>query len=318
MLERLSTRTRITLLVTGCSLPAFFLALYAREGAVMALPYTLLGLGAVSVLMVSLAWVGAERLVLDPINVMLAMTRRVRAGDLGARTGMKPTHEELSQLGSALDDMARQLENRQRELQQALVSLTEQAMTDPLTGLYNRRFLWDALTREIAAARRKRVPFSVILFDLDRFKRVNDAFGHDAGDIVIKEVAAVLKASVRGSDIAVRHGGEEFAVLLPETSVDVAAERAERLRQELEQHEIRYGDDKLHITASFGVAENPPGASDAGALMRTVDAAMYSAKAAGRNRLVVSRSWLPAVEGDVAECVLSAGSRAISPASLER
>lgn len=173
-------------------------------------------------------------------------------------------------------------------------------MTDPLTGLYNRRFFWDALTREIAAARRKGLPFSVILFDLDHFKRVNDVFGHDAGDIVLKEVAAVLRGAVRDSDVAVRHGGEEFAVLLPETSMEIAAERAERLRQDLEQHEISYGDQALHITASFGVAECPPGASDASALMRAVDAAMYSAKAAGRNRVAVSRSSLPAAEADLA------------------
>jgi diguanylate cyclase (GGDEF)-like protein len=203
---------------------------------------------------------------------------------------LKGTREELSQLGAALDDMAAQLEQRESELQHALNSLTEQAMTDPLTGLYNRRFFWDALTREIAAAKRKRVPFSVIELDLDHFKRVNDAFGHDAGDTVLKEIAALLKASIRDSDIAVRHGGEEFAILLPETALSVAIERAERLRRALERHEVRYGAHTLYMTASFGVAESPAGQTDAAALMKTVDAAMYAAKAAGRNRVVAPQS----------------------------
>jgi diguanylate cyclase (GGDEF)-like protein len=177
-------------------------------------------------------------------------------------------------------------------------------MTDPLTGLYNRRFFWDALTREIAAASRKGRPFSVILLDLDHFKRVNDTLGHDAGDIVLKEVAVVVKASVRDSDIAVRHGGEEFAILLPDTSAEIAAERAEGLRQELERHAITYGAEKIHITASFGVAESPAGRADAGVLMRAVDAALYAAKAAGRNRVVVSSSSPSAAEVGTVEAAL--------------
>jgi diguanylate cyclase (GGDEF)-like protein len=300
MLERLRTHTRITLLATGCSLPAGLIAMYVGYGEAPAIRYAMLGLGAIWILVILLAWVGAERLVLEPIRAMLEMTRHVRAGDLSARTGMKSTHEELSQLGAALDEMAEQLQKRQRELQQALADLTEQATTDALTGLYNRRFFRDALNREIASANRKGFPFSVILLDIDHFKRVNDAFGHDAGDVVLKEIAAVLRASVRDSDIAVRHGGEEFAILLPETAVDVAAERAERLRQRLEQHQITYGTKALRITASFGVVQNRPGDADASALMKAVDAAMYSAKASGRNKVVVSQSCEVAAQAALA------------------
>lgn len=253
-----------------------------------ALSYTLGGIGAVTMLLVLLAWHGAERLVLAPIRVMLETTGRVRAGDLTARTGLKPQREELSQLGGAIDAMAEQLLTRDRALQQALQNLTQQAMTDSLTGLYNQRFFIDALTREIAAAKRKDVPFSVILLDIDRFKRVNDTWGHDAGDVVLREVADVLQKSVRGSDIAVRHGGEEFAILLPDTAIEVAAERAEDLRRQLESHEITYGLQRVRITASFGVAQYGPSTPDPAALMKAVDAAMYAAKAAGRNRVVVS------------------------------
>jgi len=258
-----------------------------------ALSYTLGGIGAVTMLLILLAWHGAERLVLAPIRVMLATTGRVRAGDLTARTGLKPQREELSQIGGAIDAMAEQLQMRDRALQQALQNLTQQAMTDSLTGLYNQRFFIDALTRQIAAARRKDVPFSVILLDIDRFKRVNDTLGHDAGDVVLREIAAVLQRSVRGSDMAVRHGGEEFAVLLPDTTIDIAAERAEHLRRQLESHEITYELQRVRITASIGVAQYGPSTAAPAALMKAVDAAMYAAKAAGRNRVVVSELTRP-------------------------
>jgi len=224
--------------------------------------------------------------------------RPVRAGDLAARTGLKPTREELSQLGATLDAMAERLQARDRELQQVFQDLTQQAMTDALTGLYNPRFFWDALARAITAAKRKGVPFCVILLDIDRFKRVNDTWGHDAGDTVLKEVADVLEKSVRGSDIAVRYGGEEFVVLLPETSIESAAARAEDLRRQLERREIACSPGPVCITASFGVAEYGRGAEDSAALMKAADAALYAAKAAGRNRVVVSALSAPLTPPD--------------------
>lgn len=236
-----------------------------------------------------LVWLGFDRLILAPIRLMLDMTRRVRSGDLSARTGMRAGREELSQLGAALDAMARQLDAREGALRSALEEKTQQALTDPLTGLYNRRFFQEALQRQIAAATRTGTPFSVILFDLDRFKAVNDAFGHEAGDRVLQEAARVLTSSIRASDFGVRHGGEEFAVLLPETDLAVASERAEQIRAELEAHDIVDRDRHIRVTASFGVAQWQPGA-DAAALLAAVDAAMYAAKDAGRNRVVVAES----------------------------
>lgn len=244
----------------------------------------------------------------NPHERMLEMARRVRAGDLSARTGIQPTDEEFSQLGGALDAMAEQLQRHERDLQQTLKNLREQAMTDPLTGLYNRRFLWDALNREIAAGKRKRLVFCIILLDLDRFKYVNDTWGHEAGDMVLKAVAKLLKESVRGSDFAVRHGGEEFAILLPETSLEVAAQLAERLRQQIEEHEIGYGAERLHVTASFGVAECGPHTNDPTVMMAVADAAMYSAKKLGRNRVVVRDSSV-VVDPARAACVAVTRSR---------
>jgi diguanylate cyclase (GGDEF)-like protein len=289
MLERLSTRGRILLLVVISAIPGIALSFYVALDY-RALTSLLAGIAAVTILLVPLAWLGANRLVVAPLQVMLETTRRVRAGDLAARTGMQPTHEELSQLGAALDAMTEQLQSRDRELRRTLDDLTQQAVTDPLTGLYNRRLFWDALTREIAASKRNNLPFSVILLDIDRFKRVNDTWGHDAGDLVLMEVSKLLEKSVRGSDIAARHGGEEFAILLPDTTIEVAAQRAERLRKQIETLEITYDRQRLGITASFGVAESGSITASPVTLIKAADAAMYAAKSSGRNRVVVSES----------------------------
>lgn len=261
-----------------------------HEDANRALTQTLLGIASVTILLIVSAWYGAERLVLRLIRALLEMTAKVRAGDLAARTGMKRGREELSQLGAALDEMAGQLQVRDARLREVLEELREQAVTDALTGLYNRRYFWDALTRELIAAQRKPTVFSVILMDLDRFKSVNDTWGHDAGDLVLMEIADLLRTSVRGSDIAVRYGGEEFALLLPETTAQVAEERAESLRRDLQALDIAYGSHTIKITASLGVAEYDGSPVDAAALMKRVDAALYAAKEAGRNKVVVHRS----------------------------
>jgi diguanylate cyclase (GGDEF)-like protein len=216
------------------------------------------------------------------------MSAKVRSGDFAARTGMRAGREELSQLGSALDRMAEQLERRDARLNEALERLRALAVTDALTGLYNRRYCWDALKREVIVARRGPAAFSVILIDLDHFKRVNDAWGHEAGDRVLQATADLLRSHIRGSDIAVRYGGEEFALLLPRTGAAVAEERAEQLRRELEALEIAYNGARIRITLSAGVAECGGPAADERELMKRADEALYAAKAAGRNRVVTA------------------------------
>lgn len=299
MLERLSTRARILLLVIASALPGIALSGYIALEA-QAPAHMLAATAAVTILLVVLAWQGAGRFVLEPIRVMLETTRRVRAGDFTARTGLKSSREELSQLGAALDAMAEQLQTHERELKRALDDLTREAMTDPLTGLYNRRFFWDALGREVSVAKRSGAPFSVILLDIDGFKRVNDTWGHDAGDIVLKEIASLLEKAVRPSDIPARHGGEEFAILLPDTTSEVAAERAESIRTQLEDRDITYAAERIRITGSFGVAQYGPCNPDSASIMKAVDAAMYAAKAGGRNRVVVSELSAPSIEPTIA------------------
>ena len=279
-----------------------------------ALAVSLLGIAAVTLLLIVFAWYGAERLVLRPIRGLLEMASRVRSGDLSARSGMTHSREELSQLGAALDDMAEQIEARDAKLRSVLEELRTQAISDALTGLYNRRYFWDALTRELIAEQREPTDLSVVLIDLDHFKEVNDTWGHDAGDRVLQEVADLLRASVRGSDIAVRYGGEEFAVLLPGTPAQVAAERAEEMRRELEARTVDYGSASIRITASFGVADYSAGNLSPAAFMRRVDAALYSAKQSGRNKVVVHRPEGPDPEPAGCGLVGTAHSAATKPA----
>jgi diguanylate cyclase (GGDEF)-like protein len=201
---------------------------------------------------------------------------------LKARTGIRYGGEELSQLARAFDEMAGALQRREQELQ-------EQAISDPLTGLYNRRYLSEFLSRELVRARRSATPVAVILLDLDRFKRVNDAFGHEAGDVVLMAVGALLKSKVRGSDIACRYGGEEFALVMPQADADAAGRRAEEVRVGVAAlAPVHDGKSLGKLTASFGIAIFPDHARDIDSLLRAADVALYAAKGAGRNRIIIS------------------------------
>jgi len=201
--------------------------------------------------------------------------------------------EEISRLGEAFDQMAQSLQERDAELQRALRETRELAITDPLTGLHNRRYLWELLGRELLKARRNRTPVAAILADIDHFKRFNDTWGHESGDLVLKRVADVIREHVRGSDIGCRYGGEELAVILPDTMLEVAVDRAERIRSGVAALRLEYGGKPLDtITLSFGVAIFPQHADNAEALLRAADEALYEAKRAGRNRVMVSQAKL--------------------------
>ena len=160
-----------------------------------------------------------------------------------------------------------------------------QAITDELTGLVNRRRFLAALEAEIVRARRLGGPLCVVLADLDDFKPINDRFGHHAGDQVLIGFADIIRDHVRDVDVAGRLGGEEFALLLPETDLNGAEAGADRLRRSLEAHEISLGEAPAQrVTASFGVAQLGPEQSG-DELLRAADAALYQAKAEGKNRV---------------------------------
>jgi diguanylate cyclase (GGDEF)-like protein len=162
------------------------------------------------------------------------------------------------------------------------------ASTDELTQLANRRQFDEALGAEVMRAERFNDPVAVVVADLDNFKEVNDRFGHDAGDLVLRAFAAAIRANVRDIDLPARYGGEEFTVLLPATDAEGGRELAERLRLAAEELAVDVGaDTPVRLTSSFGVAGFPAEPS-AAALLRAADRALYRAKAAGKNAVVVA------------------------------
>jgi diguanylate cyclase (GGDEF)-like protein/hemerythrin-like metal-binding protein len=169
-----------------------------------------------------------------------------------------------------------------RDLQAQVATLERESLTDRLTGLWNRRYLEKTLPGELARSRRYRQPLGVALLDIDNFKRINDRFGHLAGDAVLRELAALARGALRVADSVVRWGGEELLVLMPFATHRAAAAAAEKLRLLVQAHAF---DQAGSVTISAGVAEALAG-EDAESLFKRADAALYSAKNAGRNRVV--------------------------------
>lgn len=166
--------------------------------------------------------------------------------------------------------------------------LREQSIRDVLTGLYNRRYLEETLGRELILAEREGRAVSVIMADLDHFKKVNDLYGHLAGDEVLRVFGDLLKRHARGSDIYCRYGGEEFLLVLPGMPKEIAVKRAEQLRSETAAAPVNYGASPIVVTASFGVATFPHDGQSSDQLIGAADSALYAAKAAGRNRVALS------------------------------
>lgn len=163
--------------------------------------------------------------------------------------------------------------------------LQEMATQDALTGLFNRRYLEDAFERELIRAERHHCPVGVIMGDLDHFKAVNDTYGHQAGDSVLREFGRLLRLHARGSDICCRYGGEEFLLILPGMAEDKACERAEELRAAVAATPVTAGASTIRVTASFGVASFPRHGRTRDELMAAADNALYAAKESGRNRV---------------------------------
>lgn len=197
-----------------------------------------------------------------------------------ANRSLKEQAEALRTLNSALEAEIEERERLASELERL-------ATTDELTGLYGRRHFMSLAERELARLRRTGAPLVVLMLDLDRFKRVNDTHGHAVGDLVLRELGAVLRDALRELDIAGRLGGEEFAVLLPDTTIDQGLEVAERLRAAMAQRRVAVSETAVEIacTVSIGVASNRPN-EPLDALLNRADQAMYAAKRAGRDRVV--------------------------------
>ena len=213
------------------------------------------------------------------IPVIIQSAARVEGRDV--RLG-----SELGALGYLTDptdlDLLRARARTLLELKQYLDSCQEAAFTDHLTGLANRRRFERQLEREVSRTQRYGRPFCLLLLDIDNFKQVNDTHGHEAGDEVIRRLALTLQAGTRGIDLAARVGGEEFAVILPETDFEGGLDVADRLRVAVREMDVPLVG---RVTASFGVAEFPVCSATGRELVSVADAALYQAKRGGRDRV---------------------------------
>lgn len=176
------------------------------------------------------------------------------------------------------------------QLRSSVTQTIEMAVTDGLTGLHNRRYLDSHLASLAGKARMRHKPLSLLITDIDRFKSINDEYGHDAGDDILREFAMRLRQSVRGFDLACRYGGEEFVIVMPDTEPELAEKVAERIRDQIARNPfpIGSGERRLDITISVGVASLRGEPDTVDAMMKRADIALYEAKNAGRNRVVAS------------------------------
>lgn len=165
--------------------------------------------------------------------------------------------------------------------------LRSQAIRDPLTNLFNRRYLDETVDRELARAAREEYPVCVIMLDIDHFKKVNDTYGHEAGDFILKALAKTISERNRRGDFVCRFGGEEFVIVMPNMAVNTAYQRAEELRQSLNSLHVPYGRFNLAITISMGIASYPTNGEDRESILRAADRAMYGAKQAGRDHILI-------------------------------
>lgn len=191
-------------------------------------------------------------------------------------------HNLASQIALAMSSM---------KLRETLRSLS---VRDPLTGLFNRRYMEESMQRELATAQRKTRPLGVVILDLDHFKTFNDTFGHDAGDLLLREVGTLLAKNSRAGDIACRFGGEEFVVIFPEAPLNIVIDLSNQLRKVILALQLQhFGRSLGQVSASFGVAAFPEHGSTMDDLLRAADKALYQAKANGRDRVEIAGEPFP-------------------------
>jgi diguanylate cyclase (GGDEF)-like protein len=245
-------------------------------------------------------------------------TKMVASGDFTQRVEfMGEFSESFNTMVMQLDQTLKELVRKETELSQTNEELLKEitvrkqtevalrkseetlrllAITDPLTGLYNRRYFYELAEVEIHKSTRYSRPLSVMMFDIDFFKRINDAFGHSAGDMVLKMMARIAKEMLRKSDIPARYGGEEFIVFLPETSASEAATVAERLRKQIENTIVQAENHQITVTASFGVSDffkemnHGDHEKMLSEFISSADQALYESKNTGRNRVTVYKN----------------------------
>lgn len=221
-----------------------------------------------------------------------ANNRMLMQGILYDISKQKFAEEDLRDLNLTLEkriaERTVELEKEIAQRKKAEEALRQEAIRDPLTNLFNRRFMEESLSREIRRAKRKGTSLIVVMIDFDHFKKFNDTYGHDAGDEILRWFGNLLKTIIRGADIACRYGGEEFTLILPDASVDDAYKRMEEIRSEIKSQVIRHKEIELSgFTISMGVSIFPEHGETAEMLLKKADNALYRAKDAGRDRIII-------------------------------
>ncbi len=217
------------------------------------------------------------------------ITKPFNSAELDARVKthleLKKSREELKKYAQQLEDLNQELSLKNTQLNQVMENLHLAAMTDPLTRLANRRYITEKAKEEITRFKRTGRNFAFILGDIDYFKKINDQYGHECGDYVLKFVAEIMRAGIREQDCLARWGGEEFLFLMPETDLEGSQTVAEKLRQKVQEAKIFYGENDLSVTMTFGVAvfDQSDGMDDS---IKKADLALYTGKEKGRNCVV--------------------------------
>lgn len=254
---------------------------------------TLLVAGGMLGLLGACAYLLALKIV-RPLRRLSRGADRVAAGDLQVDL---PVHNrsEVGYLTQVFNHMVAKLrQNREElatvnaELQKKNEALHLLSITDPLTGLFNRKNLMETLAAEVIRSLRHKHTFALLIIDIDHFKRINDTFGHQKGDDVLRSLADVFRKSIRECDYVARYGGEEFIVLLPETSRQGAIEAAERIRINAGKESAALADGSIRVTVSIGISLFPDNGEDVRTVIQQADKALYAAKDSGRNRTVPS------------------------------
>jgi two-component system, cell cycle response regulator len=228
---------------------------------------------------------------------------RVTAIDLNSKNGTYVNGEKIAEVvlrnadKISIGDTILKFEVKDRLDLSYHQRLYQQATRDALTGLWNRNHAQEELEKMFSVSNRHTRPFSILLFDIDFFKSVNDTYGHDIGDAVLRVTAQTVGHHLRSHDMAARYGGEEFIVLLPETSIEGAVIAAERLRQDIEAIDFTSHGCPRRVTVSVGVAQHPVCGRTLEELVKQADEALYRAKQTGRNRVCLA-TIIPGLEDD--------------------
>lgn len=251
---------------------------------------------------------GMARQITTPLSELANVATEMEKGNLNVRAMPRPVNDEIGLLSTAFNQMAEAIQEREKdlreqadglertvnertsELQEQARTLEQMAVTDPLTQAYNRRHFYRLAEIEMKRAQASATPLSVIVMDADHFKRVNDTYGHQAGDQALIKLTEICQSAIRQTDVFARYGGEEFVLLMPDTDAQAAKSIAERIRANIEKTEIKVEGKIVRFTVSMGISTfHPPYEFTFDSLLTQADRALYKSKRTGRNR---STHWM--------------------------